>query len=107
MSDFEVIQGKGVSPGSAEGKPLFVDRDVNPQEDKGIIFSKKANTSLVNLIDSAKAVVTEGGSSLCHLAIICREFEIPCVVNADFKGIGKSKSAKVNGDKGIVKLKKK
>jgi phosphohistidine swiveling domain-containing protein len=55
-----------------------------PDLDETIIVTDSASaTSVVPLLARVKGVICRSGGLTSHLAIVCREFELACVVGAD------------------------
>ena len=73
-----------------------------------ILVTEATNPSWTPIIHVASAVVTDLGGSLCHAAIVCREYGKPAVVGTKIgtKKIMSGDKIIVDGSKGMVKLKK-
>jgi len=46
----------------------------------GILCAKMTNPDLLPYMTKSLAVLTQNGGVVCHAAIVCREFGIPCIV---------------------------
>lgn len=101
VSDNNEVRGNGVSSGVAFGIPRRVE-NLEDIEENVILVSKKAESKMVRFIDSVDAMVTEEGGEMCHLAIICREANIPYVFDADVEGISDFEKVKVDGESGLI-----
>ncbi len=81
-----VIRGLSASPGIARGKVTIIkdakDVDKAVETDIEILVSSFVSPSLSQLIKKAKAIVLEKGGITTHVAVLAREFGIPCVVGA-------------------------
>lgn len=76
----DVVDGLGVSAGTAEGIVRVV-RDLDDADiDEGsILVCRATDPSWASLFALAEAVVTDVGSAMSHAAIVCRELGLPCV----------------------------
>lgn len=100
----------GLSVGSklvAEGKLVFVEDSKSLlRVSKGdIIFSKNFSPELVLFYGKCSAVISESGSMLAHSAIVARESNLPCIVQA--KGTAALKDGakvRVDGASGEITL---
>lgn len=45
-----------------------------------ILVTKMTSAKFVTILGKIKAIVTDDGGTLCHAAILSREFKIPCIV---------------------------
>ena len=79
--DKPIAVGIGASPGRVRGKANVVTGQGKAIRN-GILITYETNPAHLDLILSAKAVVTEFGGLLSHAAIVCRELGKPCVVGA-------------------------
>jgi pyruvate,water dikinase len=79
-----LLEGIGASGGIAEG-PV---RIVNPDGDLGavtagdILVTQTTDPSIIRSIGELSGIVTEEGGLISHAAIVAREANVPCVVNA-------------------------
>jgi phosphohistidine swiveling domain-containing protein len=83
VADTTVISGTGASGGVVEGPvrvvqdPAFT--DVEPGE---ILVAPTTDPSWCSIMFVSAALVVDLGGMLSHAAVVARELEIPCVVNA-------------------------
>jgi pyruvate,water dikinase len=102
------IKGVGCCSGVVTGKIIRVDKDTNLQQDFSnyILIGLYFEPGQMNMISSAKGIISERGNLLSHTAIICREMGIPSIVGA--KGIMKlvevGSQIKMNGGTGIIQM---
>jgi phosphohistidine swiveling domain-containing protein len=95
-----VGQGDGLAPGWAEGKPLV---QVDPDGEVDILCGHRVDGNDV-LALRPLGVVTEVGSILSHVAIVCRELGIPLVAGVDIADFDGSSSVVVDGWTGTVQV---
>ncbi len=70
-----------------------------------IIISKTLAPNLTILYRKAAAVVAENGGSLAHAAVIAREMDIPCLIQAELPGgIKDGQMIEVDGDTGEIRI---
>ncbi|CQD43366.1 PEP-utilizing enzyme [Yersinia mollaretii] len=82
------LSGIIASKGSAKGKAVIVHSDdiknyqkVNDKfKDGDILVSDVTQPNMYDLIKRSSAVITNEGGLLSHAAVICREINIPCLV---------------------------
>lgn len=60
--------------------------DDDDLEDTIAFVSKGGMTFLSPILPDLKAIVCEAGSRESHLAILCREAAVPCILAADLRG---------------------
>jgi len=94
------------SPGVAEGvaRVLFSPEDLLQVQPGEILICPSTDVTWTPVFALLKAVVVDMGGSLCHAAIVSREYGIPCVLNT-FAGTGKIKNGqrvRVDGNTGAV-----
>lgn len=76
-------QGRVAKQGIGAG-PVHI---VNLAEETGdfpegaVLITRRDSSRLVKFIQRAAAVITETGTPVSHMATICREFQVPCLVN--------------------------
>ncbi|WP_239308601.1 MULTISPECIES: PEP-utilizing enzyme [unclassified Frankia] len=77
-----VRPAKGVSPGRATGLVIHPDiSDISDIPAEPVVLAcVSADADVAPLLPFVSAVVTERGSELSHIAILSREYGIPCVV---------------------------
>ncbi|MBI5229458.1 hypothetical protein HY991_05065 [Candidatus Micrarchaeota archaeon] len=76
------LKGQGISKGKVTGiaKVVIDVRDFNKVNLGDVLVTPMTNFDFVPILGKVNAVVTDGGGSLCHAAIICREMRKPGVV---------------------------
>jgi len=86
LEEHELIcagQGKVAKQGIAAG-PVHI---VNLADETGdfpegsVLITRRDSSRLISFIQRASAVITETGTPVSHMATICREFQVPCIVN--------------------------
>lgn len=101
-----VVKGIAGSRGKKSGtaKVILSSDDVESFNPGDILVTKATNPSWTPIIHAASAVVTDLGGSLCHAAIVCREYGIPAVVGTKkgTKEIKNGQKITVNGTEGLV-----
>jgi phosphohistidine swiveling domain-containing protein len=93
------VSGHPISGGKVSGKAYVVD-DENPPEDApkdSVVVMEHAEPGVAELLLDRKAVVTDQGSRLCHMAILARENNFPAIV-----GTGNATRLIRTGDEIIV-----
>jgi len=75
--------GLGASKGVYEGtlKVILRLKDLDRLLPGDVLYCPTTDPRWANAFERAGAVVTQTGSLLCHAAIVCREYRLPCVVN--------------------------
>jgi phosphohistidine swiveling domain-containing protein len=102
------LAGCAASGGVFEG-PVHV---VNSHDDIGGITSGcvlvvgAGSSSFTMMAPLASAVVAEGGGLLSHVAIVCREYRIPCVCGCAgvLSKVKDGQRLRVDGTRGVVEL---
>jgi pyruvate,water dikinase len=94
------------SPGVAEGvaRILFSPEELLQVQPGEILVCPSTDPNWTPVFALLKGVVVDMGGSLCHAAIVSREYGIPCVLNT-FAGTSKIKNGqriRVDGDVGAV-----
>ena len=94
------------SPGIVEGvaRVLFSPEDLLQVQPGEILIAPSTDVNWTPVFALLKGVVVDMGGSLCHAAIVSREYGIPCVLNT-FAGTSKIKSGqrvRVDGNTGAV-----
>ena len=103
-------QLKGISGSAGEvtgiAKVIITLAGVKKFKAGDILVTQATNPAWTPIIHAASAVVTDVGGSLCHAAIVCREYGIPAVVGTKdaTKKIKSGDKITVNGAEGIVEL---
>jgi pyruvate,water dikinase len=95
---------KGVSPGRATGRVIHPDTPAIPVEPV-VLACASADADVAPLLPFVSAVVTERGSELSHIAILSREYGVPCVVgHVGAATIPSGTSVTVDGTLGEVQI---
>ena len=79
-----LIQGLAASSGRAVGKVRILDSPDQGDQllDGEILVARMTSPDWVPTMRRAAALVTDGGGTTCHAAIVSRELGVPCVVGA-------------------------
>lgn len=77
-----VIRGKVACRGYVKGRVLKVLRceDAVDVDKDTVIFTHEGDPDLLPVLKKAGAIVCEQGGITCHMAIIAREYGIPCII---------------------------
>lgn len=80
-----LVRGIPASPGIATGKAFVIqsDRGLKHLPADAILVAKMTRPQLLLHRNRPGAIVTDIGGSLCHAAILAREWSIPCVVGTE------------------------
>src|SRR5204862_5803605 len=78
----DVLRGVTASPGVARGPARLIadEGDFSKMREGDVLVCRQSTVSWVPLYTMAAAVITELGGSLCHAAVVAREFGIPWMV---------------------------
>lgn len=102
----KVIKGIPASSGKIKAKVQIIlsDNDFSKFKTGMILVTKFTNPNWTPLIAIAAGVITEFGGSLCHAAIVSREFGIPAVVGVKdaTKILRSGQQVEIHGEKGLV-----
>ena len=92
---------RGVAPGVAVGAVMSPDDD--PPDGPCVLVCESADADVAPLLPFVSGVLTERGSELSHIAILAREYQIPCVVGyAGIAALDKYSTISINGNTGEV-----
>lgn len=102
------VQGLGSSPGEATGtvRVILSSKDIHRVRPGDVVVCPTTTPSWTIIFQRACAIVTDGGSALCHAAIVAREHGIPAVV-ATGNGTQRLRNGQrvlVDGNRGTVSL---
>jgi phosphoenolpyruvate synthase/pyruvate phosphate dikinase len=107
VEDKSEITGTIAYPGKATGRVRIVlDPSKKVEFNHGdILVAEMTRPEYVPLMNKAAAVVTDGGGSLCHAAIVARELKKPCIIGTKnaTKILQNDDLVEVDADKGIVR----
>ncbi len=108
----KILSGYHASTGLVEGRARIVNMFINGNTEKemnkikrgDIIVTEMTRPQFLLAIRRAGAIVTDLGGTLCHAAIVSREFDIPAVVGTQnaTKIIKDCQQIIVDGHEGIV-----
>lgn len=103
-----IFNGKVACKGYAKGKvtKLLRRADVEEIGRNNIILTHEGDPDLLPVIKKAGAIVCEQGGVTCHMAIIAREYGIPCVIGVGNNVINQFKEGEfveVNATEGYIK----
>jgi len=102
------IKGIGAVKGEINGEAIVIKNlsDLEHFREGGIIICESLAPSWISYFKKAKAVIADIGGIMSHTAIICREYNIPCIVAASHatKLIKTGDNLFVNGEQGIVQI---
>lgn len=107
-TDGDELIGAPGSAGVAEGKARLIRsvEELNQLEEGEILVARTTSPSWSPAFTKVCGAITDVGGSMCHAAIICREYALPTVV-----GTGKATSfiktgdiIRIDGSKGTVKI---
>jgi phosphohistidine swiveling domain-containing protein len=101
-----VLQGIGVSPGTAEGRARVVSDPSEEIEPGEILVAPTTDPSWSSIMFLAAALVVDIGGALSHAAIVARELGVPCVVNtvSGTRSIRTGDRCRVDGQAGTVQI---
>jgi len=91
----DMLRGVTASPGVARGPARLIagQGDFAKMRTGDVLVCRQSTVSWVPLYTMAAAVITELGGSLCHAAVVAREFGIPAVV-----AVGGALSTLIDGE---------
>jgi pyruvate,water dikinase len=94
---------RGVAPGIGAGV-VMTPKD-EPPDDPAIIVCSSADADIAPLLPFAEGVLSERGSDLSHIAILSREYGIPCVVGyPGAASLPPGTTVSINGSNGEVNI---
>lgn len=107
MTQKILVKGKPACLGKAKGvaRVILKTSDFYRFNSGDILVTKTTNPAWTPLIGVAKAVVTDVGSTICHAAIVSREYGVPCIVGAKnaTKMIKDGEKIEVDANGGVVR----
>ena len=88
LADYECIvagQGRVAQQGIGAGPVWIVNgpADLVDFPDGAVLVSRLDSSHFVKVMKQAAAIVTEIGTPVSHMATLCREMRVPCLVNVD------------------------
>ncbi|MEK6225842.1 MAG: PEP/pyruvate-binding domain-containing protein [Chloroflexota bacterium] len=107
QDDRYTLKGVAASAGRARGPARLImgDEDFSKMRAGDVLVCRQSTVSWAPLFTMAAAVVTEIGGSLCHAAVVAREFGVPCVVATGgvLSTLADGEPLEVDGSKGTVR----
>ncbi len=105
-SDAPVLKGHAAAGGVYEGPAHVIasPRDVETMPHGAVLVVGAGSSAFTMLAPLASAVIAEGGGLLSHVAIVCREYRIPCVVGCTgaLDRVKTGRRVRVDGTHGTV-----
>ena len=102
------IKGSIACKGYAQGIVKIVNSTLDMAKvNKGdIIVSRNTNPTLMPVLKTAAAIVTDEGGIGCHAAIVSRELKIPCIIGTKTatRVLKDGMMVEVDAEKGIIKI---
>ncbi len=108
----KLLSGYAASRGIIEGEVKIInmfmaaniEREMNKIKRGDVIVTEMTRPQFILGIRRAGAIVTDLGGSLCHAAIVSREFDIPAVVGTEFatKNLKNGQRVIVDANEGVV-----
>jgi pyruvate,water dikinase len=102
------MRGSAASSGVWEGPAHIVSSHADAKDIPAgaVLVVGSASSSFTMLAPLASAVVSEGGGLLSHVAIVCREYRIPCVcgVAGALASLERGQLIRVDGSRGLVEV---
>jgi len=103
-----ILRGRTASGGAARGAAKIIrsEDDLAKVQRGDVLVAEFTRPEYVTAMALASAIVTEIGGSMCHAAIIAREYGIPCVVAVAgvLAAVEDGQMIGVNADAGTVLL---
>lgn len=80
-----ILKGKGITKGKASGKVKLLKNpdDINKVGKDDIVVTNNNSPLFSAAFMKASGIISEKGGELCHLAIVAREMEKPCILNVE------------------------
>lgn len=105
--DQSLLKGSVGFEGKVRGRVRILRIKSNiPKFKKGeILVSPMTTPVFLPAMKKSRAVVTDEGGIMCHAAIVCREFNIPCIIGTKVatKILRNGDLVEVDADKGVVR----
>ena len=102
------ITGSCACQGFVRGKVKIINgfEDLNKIKKGDILVTQMTNPKYLSAILKSAAVITDQGGTLCHAAIVAREFNIPCIVGTKIatQALHDGDLVEVDATKGRVKI---
>jgi phosphoenolpyruvate synthase/pyruvate phosphate dikinase len=100
LSDSKYIHGVVASPGVCKG---IISAEQKIHNKNTILLLREATIDNVDVVASCGGVICQRGGLLSHLAIICRELQIPCLLGIEMY-LPDGTAIKLDADKGRIEL---
>lgn len=100
INKYTNFQGLPGAPGKSKG---YISSNTNNIRPNTILMLTQATIEDVKAIEASVGIVSEMGGILSHLAIVCREFNKPCVVGIQ-SIIPDNTYVEIDGNLGIVNI---
>jgi len=104
-----ILKGNAVSKGKVEGKAVVVcdTKDIGKVKEDSVVVVNENSPLFTLAFVKAAAIISERGGALCHLAIVAREMQKPCVLGVEnaTKLLKEGMVVEVNGFSGEIKIK--
>jgi len=78
-------RGKIAQQGIGCGPVFKVDtgRDLESFPDNAVLVARRDSSRFVKVMERAAAILTETGTPVSHMATLCREMQVPCIVGVE------------------------
>jgi pyruvate,water dikinase len=94
---------RGVSPGVATGRMITPGEE--PASGPYVLVCASADADVAPMLPFVDGVLSERGSELSHIAILSREYQIPCVVGyTGATALTPGSTVSINGTTGEVTI---
>ena len=101
-------RGQAASAGVYEGFAHVVrsSDDIRTMQPGAVLVVGSGSSAFTMLAPLAAAVIAEGGGTLSHVAIVCREYGIPCVCGCAgvLSRIQSGDRVVVDGNRGVIEV---
>ncbi len=100
----KTLKGIGVNSSKGTGRVIKVGSAKDFSKVKGdnlILVTTNATPDFILILKKIKCIITDQGGVTSHIAIICRELNVPAIV-----GVGDASSVLKNGQKAYFNSKK-
>lgn len=105
---YKIIKGNTANIGKANGAVKIMNdaNDFYKFEKGDIIVTSMTTPNYITAMKKAAAIVIDEGGITCHVAIISREFGIPCIIGTKIatKVLKDGDMVEVDANRGIVKI---
>ena len=106
LKDQLIVKGIGASSGVVTGKAIFINNysDLEKVTEENILITEMTDQEMIDAIKTAKGVITTGGGTISHAAVISKKLNKPCIVgaNLDSGKILDNDSIMINGTSGEI-----